>query len=107
MKYFPPFDNPLSEIEQEIFREFLRQAQLSYNLAYVLTATSAIILMAGVGLLYLDKIPEASVTAAGGLLGSLTSVQYAKEAKDELRDILDKWQQSRLSVKIVLDEFRR
>lgn len=107
MKYFPPFDNPLSEIEQEIFRELLRQARRSYNLASVLTATSAIILMVGVGLLYLGKIPEASVTAAGGLLGTLTSVQYAKEAKEELGDIRNEWQQSRLVVIIILDDSPR
>jgi hypothetical protein len=78
-----------SNIKEEILRELLRQVRQSYNLALAVTTASALMTLSGVGLLYLNKVPEASVTTAGGLLASLHSVQLAKEAKEELRQMMD------------------
>lgn len=44
----------------------------------------------GVGLFYVDKMPEASLTAGTGIMASIGSVQFAKEAREELNDILNK-----------------
>jgi hypothetical protein len=78
-----------SNIKQEILRELLRQVRQSYNLALAVTTASALMTLSGVGLLYLNKVPEASLTTAGGVLASLHSVQLAKEAKEELRQMMD------------------
>ncbi len=78
-----------SNIKEEIMREFLRQVRQSYNLALTITAASALMTLSGVGLLYFNKVPEASITAAGGVMASLHSVQLAKEAKEELRQMMD------------------
>jgi len=78
-----------SNIKEEILRELLRQVRKSYNLALAVTTASALMTLSGVGLLYLNKVPEASLTTAGGVLASLHSVQLAKEAKEELRQMMD------------------
>ncbi len=78
-----------SNIKEEILRELLRQVRQSYNLALTVTAASALMTLSGVGLLYFNKVPEASLTTAGGVLASLHSVQLAKEAKEELRQMMD------------------
>lgn len=77
-----------SQIKEEIIRELLRQVHHSYNLALGVTATSSIITLLGVGLLYLEKIPEASITAGGGILASLHSVEFAKGTKEELSKMM-------------------
>ena len=41
------------------------------------------------GLLYLDKIPEASLTAGGGIVASIGSVQFAKESREKLEKVLE------------------
>lgn len=76
-------------IKEEIIREFLRQARLSYNLALAVTTISALMTLSGVGLLYLDKVSEATLTASGGVLATITSVQFAKQSKEELQDLID------------------
>jgi hypothetical protein len=43
----------------------------------------------GVGLLYCNKISEATVTASGGLLASLGSIQFAKQKQEELRQMME------------------
>ena len=78
-----------SNIKQEILRELLRQFRQSYNLALAVTTASALMTLSGVGLVYINKLPEASLTTAGGVLASLHSVQLAKEAKEELRQMMD------------------
>jgi hypothetical protein len=84
----------LANTSQEQFRtiatlELLRQFRQSYNLALAVTTASALMTLSGVGLVYINKLPEASLTTAGGVLASLHSVQLAKEAKDELRQMMD------------------
>jgi hypothetical protein len=78
-----------SNIKEEILRELLRQVRRSYNLALTVTAASALMTLSGVGLLYFNKVPEASLTTAGGVLATLHSAQLAKEAKEELRQMMD------------------
>ena len=85
----PNSNNESSNIKEEILRELLRQVRQSYNLALAVTTASALMTLSGVGLLYLDKVPEASITAAGGAMATLHSVQLAKEAKEELRQMMD------------------
>jgi hypothetical protein len=90
-----PNDNPSSNntdrvLELEIMRELLRQVRLTFNLALGVSAASALITLSGVGLLYFNKVPEASLTAGAGALASIGSVQFAKEAKDELQEMMTK-----------------
>ena len=85
----PNSNNTSSNIKEEIIRELLRQVRQSYNLALAVTTASALMTLSGIGLLYLNKVPEASLTTAGGVLASLHSVQLAKEAKEELRQMMD------------------
>lgn len=77
------------QLKAEILRELLRQAHHSYNLALAVTTGSALITLAGVGLLYLEKIPAASVTTAGGAISSLSCIQFAKESKEELHQMME------------------
>ena len=77
------------ETKQKIIDELIRQAQLTCNLAVGVTAASAMMTLLGVGLLYLDKIPEASLTAGAGIMASIGSVQFAREAREELKQILE------------------
>ena len=79
-----------SDIKEEIIREFLRQVRYSYNLALSVTAASALITLFGVGLLYIDKLSEATLTASGGVLATITSLKFAKQSKEELREVMDK-----------------
>jgi hypothetical protein len=78
-----------SNIKEEIMRELLRQVRQSYNLALAVTAACALMILSGVGLVYINKLPEASLTTAGGVLASLHSVQLAKESKEELHQMMD------------------
>ena len=82
----------VEEMRQKIIAEFIRQTQLTFNLALGVTTASAIITLLGVGLFYFDKVPEASLTAGGGILGSIGSVQFAKETREELEEILESLQ---------------
>ncbi|MDJ0735474.1 MAG: hypothetical protein QNJ47_15680 [Nostocaceae cyanobacterium] len=83
-------NNDYSEIKEDFLRELLRQARYSYNLALVVTAASALMTLGGVGLLYSNKVSEATLTTSGGVLATITSVQFAKESKEELREVMDK-----------------
>ena len=76
------------QMQERIIAEFIRQTQLTFNLALGVSTASAIITLLGVGLFYLDKIPEASLTAGGGIMASICSVQFAKETREELEEIL-------------------
>ncbi|NEQ17131.1 hypothetical protein [Moorena sp. SIO2C4] len=78
------------DIKKETDWELLRQAKYSFNLAFGVTAASALMTLFGVGLLYIDKVSEASLTASGGVLGTITSVQFAKDSKEELKEMREK-----------------
>ena len=79
----------IKEMKEKIVAEFIRQTQLTFNLALGVTTASAILTLSGVGLLYLDKIPEASLTAGGGIVASIGSVQFAKESREKLEKVLE------------------
>ena len=91
-KFFnkPEKNDDYSEIQEEVIREFLRQVKHSYNLALSVTAASALMTLGGVGLLYIDKVSEATITTSGGVLATITSAQFAKQSKEELQEVMDK-----------------
>ncbi|NET73908.1 MAG: hypothetical protein F6K62_24105 [Sphaerospermopsis sp. SIO1G2] len=76
-------------MKDKIKKELLRQAKLTFNVALSVSAISAIITLSGVGLIYFDKISEATLTASGGTLATMTSLNMAKEAKNELVKIME------------------
>jgi hypothetical protein len=82
----PPSSNPAPKpellTEQSLIQERLRQARLSFNLALVLTATSGLVGIAGVVLLFSGKVPEGTITTAGGLASNIVSVRCLKLTKD-------------------------
>ncbi len=86
----PQINGDYSDIKEEIIREFLRQVRYSYNLALGVTAASALMTLFGVGLLYINKLSEATLTTSGGVLATITSVQFAKQSQEELREVMDK-----------------
>lgn len=77
-----------TSIEVSIAQERLRQARYSFNLALVATALSACISLVGAGLLLSGKVPEGTVTAAGGMAASVRCIQLAKDTNDRLDKIL-------------------
>lgn len=85
-----PQNNDDSDIKGEILRELLEMTRKSYNLALGVTAASTLMTFLGVGLFYFNKISEASLTASGGVLTTLVSVQHTKQKKEELSQMLDK-----------------
>ncbi|AFY36251.1 hypothetical protein [Calothrix sp. PCC 7507] len=83
-------NNDDNDIKKEIIRELLHMTRKSYNLALGITAASALMTLFGVGLFYFDKVSEASLTASGGVLTTLASVQHTKQKKEELCEMLNK-----------------
>ena len=77
-----------SVIEMSIAHERLRQAHYSFNLAMIAIAVSFCISLVGAGLLLSGKVPEGTVTSAGGLASSVQCLQLAKDANDRLDKIL-------------------
>jgi small neutral amino acid transporter SnatA (MarC family) len=67
-------------MKNEIRKELLRQAKLTFNVALFVSAASAIITLFGVGLIYFNKVSEASLTASGGAIATITTLNMAKEA---------------------------
>lgn len=72
----------------DVITERLRQARLSFNLSLKLTIVSAFVSLAGVGLLFVGKVSEGTVTTAGGLTSNIVSVRLLKLTK-EANDRLD------------------
>ena len=71
-----------------IAKERLRQAHHSFNLALIATSVSFFISLVGAGLLLSGKVPEGTVTSAGGLVSCVQCLQFAKDANDRLDKIL-------------------
>ncbi|MBD2054536.1 hypothetical protein H6F88_00550 [Oculatella sp. FACHB-28] len=84
----PSCAGPYSAIELCIAQERLRQAYLSFNLAFAATAISACVSLLGAGLLLSGQVSEGIVTTAGGLASGACCVQLAKDANDRLDKIL-------------------
>ncbi|MBD2207659.1 hypothetical protein H6G33_35470 [Calothrix sp. FACHB-1219] len=83
----------INDVKKEFMQELLRQAKLTFNLALSVTAASAMMTLGGVGLLYFNKVSEASLTAGGGALATITSIQFAKQTKEELLEIIEQAEQ--------------
>lgn len=83
-----PILNSHSTIELNIAQERLRQARYSFNLALIATALSACISLVGAGLLLSGKVPEGTVSAAGGTAASVRCIQLAKDTNDRLDKML-------------------
>lgn len=84
-------DPTIEAIELSIIRiaeERLRQARCSFDLALVMTATSAIIGFVGVGLLWSGQAPGGTITAVGGLASSIHCLRLAKDTNNRL-DLLE------------------
>lgn len=77
-----------STIELSIAQERLRQARYSFNIALIATTLSSCISLVGAGLLLSGKVPEGTVTAAGGMAASVRCIQLAKDANDRLDKLL-------------------
>jgi hypothetical protein len=85
---FSQYAELFAHMEFRIAMERLRQARYSFNLALITTAISACVGLVGAGLLLSDKLPEGTVTAAGGLASSACCIRFAKDANDRLDKIL-------------------
>jgi hypothetical protein len=78
-------------VELILIQERLRQARLSFNLTLTLFVTSGIISIVGIALLFLGKVPEGTVTTAGGLASNIVSLRCLKlnkETNDRLDEIV-------------------
>jgi hypothetical protein len=83
--------NTNQSVELILIQERLRQARLSFNLTLTLFVTSSIISIVGIALLFLGKVPEGTVTTAGGLASNIVSVRCLKlnkETNDRLDEIV-------------------
>jgi hypothetical protein len=79
--------NPKHDFDQEriqFYRERLRQAGVSFNLALGITAISAVVFVVGSVQLLIGHIPEGSITASTGLGASVLCIRFAKDANDRL-----------------------
>jgi hypothetical protein len=65
-----------------IYNEWLRQARVSFNLAYGLTAVNAIIALFGVLLTFSGNVSASAATATGGLSSGAVSACWLKLCKD-------------------------
>ena len=81
--------NSQQNLELIITQERIRQARYSFNLALIATAVSACIGLVGAGVILSNKVPEGTVTAAGGLASSVRCIQLAKDANDRLDKVLE------------------
>jgi hypothetical protein len=80
----PQSSDEYHQVKVEILRELLRQCRHSFNLALSVTTASALIALFSV----VNQVPEATIAAGGSAVASLRIVQLAKEAKEELVELL-------------------
>jgi hypothetical protein len=78
----------MSPIEQDIIHERIRQARNASNLALLSSAIATGISLLGAALLLVGKVPEGTVTTAGGLATTLHAIRLAKDANDRLDKLL-------------------
>jgi hypothetical protein len=74
---------------ESIICERLRQARYSFNLALIATGISAGVGLLGAGLLLSGRLPEGTITAAGGLASSACCIRFAKDSNDRLDKMLE------------------
>ena len=82
-----------SSIESKIVQERLRQASLSFNLAFTTTAISFCISLIGSGLLLCNRFPSGTITSAIGLVSSVRYFEFAKDANDRLDKISNEFEE--------------
>jgi hypothetical protein len=70
-----------------VLRERLRQASLSFNLAFVMTTATAMIGLAGIWFFLTGKIQAGAVATSGGVTISACYFKLAKDANDRLDKI--------------------
>ena len=79
-------------VELSIAQERIRQAHHSFNLAFGMTAASALISLVGVILLFSGQAQAGTVAATGGLASSVRCLQLAKDANDRLdKVVIEMW----------------
>ncbi|MBD2567115.1 TRADD-N-associated membrane domain-containing protein [Anabaena lutea] len=81
-------NDDLVKIKVEAQQVIIDRYKLASYIAAGVVAASAMMALGGVGLLYFGKISEATLTTGVGALATMTSIQYAKQTKDELFDML-------------------
>lgn len=82
-------DNTKQGIKQEIFRELLSQQRDRHKFGLAISTASALMTIFSVGLLYFNKVSEANFTAGSSVLMTLTSIQYNKQVKEELCEMME------------------
>ena len=82
-----PQTDPYWQMQLDIFREHLRQAQLTFNLSFVAITASLGISVTGGVLLFSDSATEGTVTAAAGLVSTTFCTQIAKESSEKLEQL--------------------
>ena len=80
-------------IESIIIQERLRQARLSFNLAFATTTISFCISLIGAGLLLDNGVPSGAVPYAIGLVSSVRYFEFARDANDRLDKILNEFEE--------------
>jgi hypothetical protein len=76
--------NNQPSLKAQITHEWLRQAKLSFNVFLGCTAISAAIGFTGVILVLSGKIPEGSLTAVSGAIGTSALARLAQQCSDRL-----------------------
>ncbi len=84
-----PIPQSESTLEMMITKERLRQAHLSFNLAFATTTACVLISFAGVGLVLLGKASEGTITATGGLASTAYCLKLSKDANDRLDKVAE------------------
>lgn len=83
----PPF--PEKDPKQSSFRgERLRQARLSFNLAFFVVAGTALVSVVGATLIFAGRVPEGVATTTGGLTTGGLCLKLTKDANDRLDKII-------------------
>lgn len=107
MNPIPAISPSKSSLPDKITLEALRQthetfnlAQQSFRLALVMTGTSAIVILVGVGLVLSDKAPIGSITTTSGLLSGAGFLQLAKEAGDRLKEANERLDRLAIEAKV-------
>ncbi len=76
--------DPTSSHEEVFFQERIRQARLSFTLAFLSTIAGVLVTLFGPVLMYLGYLPTGAVTTGGGIAVSTLSGKLAKDANDRL-----------------------
>jgi hypothetical protein len=76
--------DPTSSYEEALFQERIRQARLSFTLAFLSTIAGVGGILFGPLLMYFGPLPASVGTTGGGLAASALCGKLAKDANDRL-----------------------